>query len=70
MRDEIFAPTNYDPKREQRGRRALEPIQENKAVYTFKVKDLLSSDCRINGRVGAFMPTDRSIDIDTLESFT
>ena len=71
MRGGIFAPTNYDPKsRAARQEEDWNQFKENKAVYTFKAIDLISSGCRINGRVGAsFMPADRSIDIDTLEEF-
>ena len=45
-------------------------FKENKAVYCFKAKDILESNCRLNGRIGAhLMPETRSIDVDTLNDF-
>ena len=69
--DRSFNPTNYDPK--TRASRQLEnwnQYWENKAVYAFRVKDLLQTRCRINGKVGAhIMPWTRSVDIDSTDDF-
>ena len=66
-----FCPTNYDPKnRAARQEEAWNQFKENKAVYTFWSRDLVSSGCRLNGRIGAYlMPAIRSVDVDTYEDF-
>lgn len=68
---DVFAPTNYDPKaRAARQQEKWNQFKENKAVYAFRIRDILATGCRLNGRIGAtFMPPDRSIDIDTIEEF-
>mgnify|MGYP000064447714 CR=1 FL=1 len=68
---EVFKPTNYDPRnRAARQQEKWNQFKENKAVYAFRVKDIMTSGCRLNGRVGAvLMDSDRSIDIDTIQEF-
>lgn len=68
---DLFAPTNYDPRtRAARQQEQWNQFKENKAVYAFRVGDIMASGCRLNGRIGSMlMEADRSIDIDTLEEF-
>ncbi len=68
---DVFEPTNYDPtQRAARQEENWNQFKENKAVYAFRVRDLMASGCRLSGRIGAvFMDADRSIDIDTLQEF-
>ncbi len=67
----VFEPTNYDPRtRAARQQEKWNQFKENKAVYAFRVCDIMASGCRLNGRIGAvLMELDRSIDIDTIEEF-
>ena len=68
---EVFEPTNYDPKmRAARQQEKWNQFKENKAVYAFRIRDIMTSGCRLNGRIGSvLMEFDRSIDIDTIEEF-
>ncbi|OOE32074.1 hypothetical protein BZG04_15780 [Salinivibrio kushneri] len=67
----FFSPTNYVPaKRAARQQESWNQYKENKAVYFFYSKNILSSGCRIYGKVVAhIMPEYRSVDIDTREDF-
>lgn len=68
---DVVAPTNYDPRaRAARQQEQWNQFKENKAVYAFRISDIMASGCRLNGRIGSvLMDADRSIDIDTLEEF-
>ena len=68
---DLFRPTNYDPRtRAARQHERWNQYKENKAVYAFRLRDIMSSGCRLSGRIGAVtMDLDRSIDIDTIEEF-
>lgn len=63
------APTNYDPKtRAPRQKEQWNQWGENKAVYVFRRDLLMSTGCRLGGRIGFVeMPKWRSVDIDTPE---
>lgn len=69
--DQTVRPTNYDPK--QRGPNQLEGWNqwvENKAVYAVKRDLLMSSGCRLGGKVGFIeMSKLESIDIDNPADF-
>lgn len=71
LNENSFTPTNYDPtKRAARQTEKWNQFMENKAVYAFRVADLMKSGCRLNGKVGGcIMDADRSIDIDSQEDF-
>lgn len=64
-------PTNYDPK--SRGPNQLEGWNqwvENKAVYAFKRDLLMTTGCRLGGRIGCVeMSKYESVDIDTIDDF-
>lgn len=66
---ETAAPTNYDPK--TRGPRQKEHWNqwgENKAVYAFRRDLLMSTGCRLGGKIGYVeMPKWRSVDVDKPE---
>lgn len=66
---EVVVPTNYDPK--NRGPRQKENWNqwaENKAVYAMKRDLLITTGCRLGGRIGYVeMPKWRSVDIDKPE---
>ncbi len=68
----VATPTNYEPsKRASRQTENWNQYIENKAVYAFKVKDILDHGCRLSGNIGFhLMPALRSIDIDSIEDFT
>jgi CMP-N-acetylneuraminic acid synthetase len=68
---DVFEPTNYDPaKRAARQQESWNQYKENKAVYAFRLKDIVATGCRLNGKIGGvMMGADMSIDIDTLEEF-
>ena len=67
VQDGQASPINYDPK--QRGPGQLEDWNqwvENKAVYCFDSELLLSTGCRLGGKIGFVeMEPLRSVDIDT-----
>ncbi len=67
--EDQFVPVNYIPKkRAARQTEGWNQYLENKAVYVIRVKDILESGCRLNGRIGAhIMPATRSIDIDDVK---
>jgi N-acylneuraminate cytidylyltransferase len=64
---DITAPTNYDPKlRGPRQKEDWNQWTENKAIYVMTRNLLVTTGCRLGGRIGwVEMPKWRSIDIDS-----
>lgn len=66
---DVVIPTNYDPKtRGPRQKENWNQWAENKAVYAVKRDLLVSTGCRLGGRIGFVeMPKWRSVDVDKPE---
>ena len=63
---DVFEPRTRAARQQERWNQ----YKENKAVYVFRIRDIMKSGCRLNGRIGSIlMDADRSIDIDTIEEF-
>ncbi|MDG2609297.1 hypothetical protein P7M09_26070, partial [Vibrio parahaemolyticus] len=62
-------PVNYDPNN-RKMRQQINEYQENGSIYVMKKEALLSSKCRLSGRVGIhIMNEETGFEIDTLMDF-
>ncbi|MBY6198489.1 cytidylyltransferase domain-containing protein [Vibrio hangzhouensis] len=58
-------PVNYDP-HNRKMRQEIREYQENGSIYMMKTEDLMSTKCRLNGRVGVHvMDEETGYEIDT-----
>ena len=65
----IATPVNYDP-HNRKMRQEIREYQENGSIYVMKTEDLMSTKCRLNGRVGVhLMDEETGYEIDTPTDF-
>jgi N-acylneuraminate cytidylyltransferase len=67
--DGTAIPVNYDPSN-RKMRQEIQEYQENGSIYIMKSEDLLSSKCRLNGKIGIHvMDEETGYEIDTPVDF-
>jgi N-acylneuraminate cytidylyltransferase len=65
----LATPVNYDP-HNRKMRQEIHEYQENGSIYIMKTADLLSTKCRLNGKVGVYvMEEETGYEIDTPVDF-